>query len=946
MTDSSQQQTQQQTTRRLINLVHQLVLELHPHLRGSIKVTLESHLDRDLGFDSLGRAELLLRVDREFRVHLPESLIAEAETPADLLQALLDTAQEEIDSLPQVAFEAVEASDMELPSTANTLSEVMQAHVEHHGERKHLCLWQTTDSADCLSYAELHQAACKVAAGLLQSGLESGQRVAIMLPTEADFFKAFLGVVYAGGVAVPIYPPIRRSQVEEHLRRQAGILRNAQATMLITAREIRHVATLLYGLSRYLRQVSTVDELSAGNSVSPLQLEATDPVLIQYTSGSTGNPKGVVLTHANLLANIRAMGQMLRVSSSDVFVSWLPLYHDMGLIGAWFGSMYFAVPVLIMSPLTFLADPSRWLWAIHHYRATLTAAPNFAYELCLKNIRDEDIQGLDLSSLRMMLNGAEPVSPNTISRFGERFQPFGLATSAIMPVYGLAENSVGLAFPPRPRAPIIDHIDRDQLAQNGRAVPVDAAHPNRLEFVACGQPLLGHEVKILDDSGRELPDRYQGRLVFKGPSATAGYFRNPQKTRELIDGEWLDSGDLAYIVDGDIYITGRIKDIIIRAGRNIYPHELEELIGGIDGVRKGCVAVFPSSDQRTGSERLIVLAETRLTEQQQLDQLKQRIIDESSALLDMPPDDVVLAPPRSVPKTSSGKIRRSSARVIYETGVIGQRGRALWWQLTRLGVLGLRQHAMRGLRIVANHLYALYWWLLLLLLSIPTWLTVMLLPGHGLRQALIHRAARLFLKLAGHRLTVEQETEIAQQGVMLVANHASYLDGLVLSAAVPGQLSFVAKHELKHQWIAGLFLKRIGTIFVRRWDTSGSIKDTADILQAAEKGERIISFPEGTLTRMPGLLGFHLGAFTVAAQLAIPLQTLTIRGTRSILRCGQWFPHRGNITIHIGKVLIADGEDFDAALRLRDLARGEILQHCHEPDLAHERIIFEENSSA
>ncbi|MDJ0833382.1 MAG: AMP-binding protein [Gammaproteobacteria bacterium] len=940
MTDPQLNQLHEQKAQQLLMLVRELVIELHPHLQDSVMVRLDSHLDRDLSFDSLGRAELLLRVDKAFKVHLPEALIAEAETPGDLLQALLAATHEKIDNLQQLAIEVEQIDDSELPAHANTLSEVMQAHVEMHGERKHLCLWQSFDAADCMSYRQLHEAACKVAAGLLQAGLSPGQRIAIMLPTEADFFKAFLGVIYAGGVAVPIYPPLRRSQVEEHLRRQAGILNNAQAKILITVAELRQVGTLLYGLSKHLRQVQTVAGLSQQNlTINPLQLNAEDPALIQYTSGSTGDPKGVVLTHANLLANIRAMGKMLRVTSNDVFVSWLPLYHDMGLIGAWFGSMYFAVPVLIMSPLTFLADPSRWLWAIHHFRATLTAAPNFAYELCLKNIRDEDIQGLDLSSLRLMLNGAEPVSPNTISRFSHRFQAFGLAETALIPVYGLAENSVGLAFPPAERTPIVDHIDRDQLAQHGRALPVDESHPHRLEFVACGQPLPGHEVKILDDSGRELPDRQQGRLAFKGPSATAGYFRNQQKTRELRNGDWLDSGDLAYIVAGEIFITGRIKDIIIRAGRNIYPHELEELIGNIDGVRKGCVAVFPSTDQRSGSERLIVMAETRLTDDQQLTDLRQRIMHESSALLEMPPDDILLAPPRSVPKTSSGKIRRSSARAIYESGEIGEKGRSLWWQLTRLGLIGSRQHLLRASRKLGAYLYAGYWWSLLLLLAVPTWITAMLLPRRSLRQALNHRAARLFLKLAGHKLSVENADSLAIEQVMLVVNHASYLDGLVLTAAIPGQLSFVAKHELKQQWVAGLFLKRIGTLFVRRWDTSGGIEDTTGILQAAAKGQRIVSFPEGTFSRMPGLLGFHMGAFVVAARASMPIQTVTIRGTRSILRSGQWFPHRGEINLHIGRVITADGDDFEAAVGLRDQARSEILQHCHEPDLAHERFI-------
>ena len=284
---------------------------------------------------------------------------------------------------------------------------------------------------------------------------------------------------------VPIYPPLRRAQIEEHLRRQAGILRNAEAAVLVTDEATKRFGALLSGLVGSLRGVHTVTGLAASGAPleRPVIAAASDTALIQYTSGSTRDPKGVVLSHANLLGNIRAMGAAMEAGSRDVFVSWLPLYHDMRLIGAWPGSLYFAAPAVVMSPLAFIANPARWLWAIHRHRATLSAAPNFAFELCLKRIADVDIKGLDLSSLRMVVNGAEPVSPSTIARFTERFGRYGFAPAAMAPVYGLAENSVGLAFPPPGRGPIIDRIDRRALAEHGIARPAPD-DPEALAFVA------------------------------------------------------------------------------------------------------------------------------------------------------------------------------------------------------------------------------------------------------------------------------------------------------------------------------------------------------------------------------------------------------------------------------------------------------------------------------
>ena len=369
-----------------------------------------------------------------------------------------------------------------------------------------------------------------------------------------------------------------------------------------------------------------MESLNAVESVAHLVDASTPPVnlpqpgnsdsvaLIQYTSGSTGDPKGVVLSHSNLLANIRAMGEVMDASSADVFVSWLPLYHDMGLIGAWLGCLHFAAPLYAMSPLSFLVRPESWLWAMHRFRATFSASPNFGFELCLNKIADADLEGLDLSSLRMVANGAEPVSVQTLRRFIDRFGRYGFPAQAMAPVYGLAECSVGLAFPPLGRLPIIDRVNRDRLSADGVAEPARPDDPKPLEIVPCGQPLPGHEIRIVDEAGYELGERREGRLEFRGPSATRGYFRNETKTRELFHDGWLDSGDRAYMAGGDVCITGRIKDIIIRAGRHIYPQEVEDAVAEIPGIRKGCVAVFGVTDRASGTERVVVLAETRETD--------------------------------------------------------------------------------------------------------------------------------------------------------------------------------------------------------------------------------------------------------------------------------------------------------------------------------------------
>ena len=440
----------------LIAIVDQLARELHPQQARSATASLSSRLERDLGIDSLGRTELALRLEKAFGKRLPIGLIAEAETINDLQCALgqAGTQAPRLDFVPKaLPLPAISAA-----IEATTLIDVLEWHVSQHPDRLHVTVLEDERTVlGQLTYGELAQESRAIASGLIERDIMPGDRVALMLPTSVDYFATFFGVLYAGAIPVPIYPPMQRAQIERYARQQSGILRNAGVRMLVTVPEGLQLGSLLQGLVPTLSSIESVAGLRANSGEVPLpeRPAGSATALIQYTSGSTGEPKGVVLSHSNLLANIRSIGRAIGANSADVMVSWLPLYHDMGLIGAWLGCVYYGAPFYVMSPLAFLARPQSWLWAIHRFRGTISAGPNFAFELCLNKIADSEIKGLDLSSLRYVANGAEPVSPQTLRRFMDRFADFGFRLDAMAPVYGLAENAVAVTLPPP--GPAADH---------------------------------------------------------------------------------------------------------------------------------------------------------------------------------------------------------------------------------------------------------------------------------------------------------------------------------------------------------------------------------------------------------------------------------------------------------------------------------------------------------
>ena len=906
-------------------------------LRGSgvPPVALDDDLERTLGIDSLARMELMLRLEQAFQVRMPEPLVQAAQTPRDLLRALAAASPRQgMAFVPAAAASAPAPAGTPLPDRALTLIEMLQWHVDHAGERTHVTVLGDEAPVGQLSHAALLERARTLATGLQRAGLAPGESVALMLPTSLAFFEAFTGILLAGGVPIPIYPPFRASQIEDHLRRQAHILDNGKAVLLISDEQALPAARILRAGAPALRSVVTVEQLRApGGTLTGVARAGDDIALLQYTSGSTGHPKGVVLTHANLLANIRAMGQALTVRPDDVFVSWLPLYHDMGLIGAWLGSLYHGIALFVMPPQAFLARPSRWLHAIQAHRGTLSAAPNFAYEILATKVPDDELRGLDLGAWRVAANGAEPVHASTLARFAQRFAPHGFDPRALLPVYGLAENGVGLAFPPLGRGPRIDCIARAALHAAGRAEPVaETAGAQGMKVVCCGQPLAGHEIRVVDAHGTELPDRNEGRVEFRGPSATSGYFGNPDATRMLFRGEWLDTGDIGYIAEGEIYLTSRVKDLIIRAGHNIHPYDLEDAVGRLPGVREGCVAVFGATDPAGATDRVVVVAETRLREPLQRDALRQRVAELSIALLGVPADDIVLAEPRTVPKTSSGKLRRAACRALYEQGRLGAAGRPVASQLARLWLDALVRRTREPLQRSAVGLYAGWLWALSGVGAIAG-TAVAVLPARAVRKRAARWVARLVLRASMLPVQVEGAEHLAIARAVVVSNHASYLDWLLLTAILPAEMSFVAKRELAQSRPLRWLLSRMGARFVERDDVRGSVADARVLLEAVQGGESLVFFPEGTLTRAPGLRGFHMGAFVTAAQAAVPLLPVTLRGTRSVLRDGSWWPRRYPVQVHVDAPLHAPTADWHGALQLRDAARQRIAASCDEPVL-------------
>ncbi len=519
------------------------------------------------------------------------------------------------------------------------------------------------------SFAELAERAARYAAALRARGLKPGDRVALVLPTSPEFAFCFLGAMHAGMVPVPLYPPYNPGQLGFYLEHARHILRTSEARLLITTGRIRKILGSL--LNAPLREIRTPDELGAdGYEPESPKAEPDRPAFIQFTSGSTGRPKGVMLTHANIAANSEAiMKRGLRVSSDDVGCSWLPLYHDMGLIGFLLAPLTTGNEVVFMSPLSFLKRPIEWLRMISRHHATVSFAPNFAYGLCAARVRQRDLASLDLSSWRVAGCGAEPIQWETLERFSTTFASAGFDWKAFLLAYGLAESTLAVSF--AHGAPRTDRVMLDDLTERGHARPAGEDAGASVTLISCGRPFDGHEVTVVDERGKTCPSRRVGEILIKGPSVMAGYVRDPGASRSALRDGCLHTGDLGYMANGELFVCGRIKDLIIVAGRNYSPSDVEWVIADIPGVRRGKVVVFglqaTPGEAEPAVERVVACVETRCPVTGR-EALAQRITSKVLEEIGLKLSDVVLLKPGSLPRTYSGKLQRNRARALYLEG--------------------------------------------------------------------------------------------------------------------------------------------------------------------------------------------------------------------------------------------------------------------------------------
>jgi acyl-CoA synthetase (AMP-forming)/AMP-acid ligase II len=505
-----------------------------------------------------------------------------------------------------------------------------------------------------LSWADVRHRARRMAAALAQRGIEPGDRVAMVLPTGADFMDAFFGALLAGAVPVPLYPPVRLGRMDEYARSTGRMLEVSGAKIVLADRRIRLLLGKALDVARPALGCPTVVELMQGRDELAREITPDSLGLLQFSSGSTVDPKPVALTHANLLAQLAALRALLveRPGTHEKGVSWLPLYHDMGLIGCLLVALYSPGDLVLLPPEAFLARPALWLRALSRHRATISPAPNFAYGLCLKRVRDDELEGVDLSAWTYALNGAEPVSHEIMERFCERFARHGFRREALMPVYGLSEAALALTFTPAEGEKRVCRVDAKALALDGDVRPGERA------LVSVGVPVPGCEIEIRGEDGALAAERRVGAIFARADFVMKEYFGNPAATERALRDGWLDTGDLGFVDAGELYVCGRAKDVVIIRGANHAPQEFEECLESLAGVRAGCAVALGFVPDDTHAESLLILAES--ADDPPAD-LAQQIASAIAARSGIRPHTVVVLAPGTLPRTSSGKLRRGEA---------------------------------------------------------------------------------------------------------------------------------------------------------------------------------------------------------------------------------------------------------------------------------------------
>jgi acyl-CoA synthetase (AMP-forming)/AMP-acid ligase II len=523
-----------------------------------------------------------------------------------------------------------------------------------------------SEAATWFGWGEVRERALAVCGGLLSLGIRKGDRVALVFPTGIEFFEGFFGTLLAGGVPVPLYPPVRLGRMNEYLHRTARMLERSGARLVLADSRVRRILGEAIAEARPDLGCRTIGDLP-GAAVGPVRVDPSDLGLIQFSSGTTVDPKPVALSHRALAAQVEILNgfwpdtEELRHSC----VSWLPLYHDMGLIGCVFPALARDATLTLLGPELFVARPALWLRALSRYRGTISPAPNFAYSLCVSRVSDQEMEGADLSGWRTALNGAEPVAPSVLRAFRDRFARWGFRPEALTPVYGLSEAALAVTFSNLDRPFRGRRFDREALAKDRAALET----PDGREIVSVGRPVPGFRLRIVDEAERDLREGHVGRVWAQGPSLMDGYLDDPEATGRALRGGWLDTGDLGFLQDGELYLTGRAKDVIILRGRNYAPDEIERAVEGVPGVRAGCVVAASWLPEDAPGESLALFVEfSREATASERGALPEACRAAVLGATNLSPDLVVALAPGTLPRTSSGKLRRGETLRLHLAG--------------------------------------------------------------------------------------------------------------------------------------------------------------------------------------------------------------------------------------------------------------------------------------
>ena len=522
-----------------------------------------------------------------------------------------------------------------------------------------------------LAWREVVERAARAGAAYRSWGVQPGERVAIVLRTEAAFLDAFFGAWWAGAVPVPLYPPVRLGRREEYLEGTSRMLRLSGARLLVAGGG----AGRLLGevVARAGPPLGARDAAALLQGSAPAPLPATDPAslgLVQFSSGSTVAPKPVALTHAALQAQADALVDLVAPTVNDVLVSWLPLYHDMGLIGGLLAAMSYPGPLVLIAPEHFLARPALWPRAMARHRGTISVAPSFAYAYVADRVGEADLSGADLSRWRLALDGAEPVSCDAMRRFAARLAPRGFDERALRPVYGLSEAALAVTFSPGGRRPGGALVDAVRLARDGVAVP------GSREVASVGVPVPGFELEVRGEEGEVLGEDRLGRIWTRGPSLLRELLGDPEATARALVGGWLDTGDLGFVRGGELHVHGRAKDVVIVRGANHAPEEFEAALAGLDGLRPGCAVAAGAELDGAEGEALLLLAEVSQGGRLDDPELESRAARAVLERTGISPGRVRLLAPGTLPRTSSGKLRRQEALRRFLSGTLAPPGRS------------------------------------------------------------------------------------------------------------------------------------------------------------------------------------------------------------------------------------------------------------------------------